>query len=211
MVFNLAEDVEVVNLHAIAGEYDMQERNIMLAKLPVLLRNQQKSGYKVYLDTGFVRLRHDDPLQRQLRDRPEIAKWLRNVDFRRALSLGVDRDQLNEAFWLGMGTPGSIVPDDDNIYNPGPEYRKLWSVYDPKQANALLDKIGLGKRDADGYRLRSDGKGRLRLIWNTLVGQIIPHTQIAQWCASNGRRLVLTLMSSKSSETWLKKRPPATR
>ena len=29
-------------------------------------------------------------------DDPEIAKWITNRDFRRALSLGVDRDDLNE-------------------------------------------------------------------------------------------------------------------
>ena len=34
---------------------------------------------------------------------PEIGKWLTNVDFRRALSLGIDRDQINEAFFLGLG------------------------------------------------------------------------------------------------------------
>ena len=51
---------------------------------------------------------------------PEIAKWLNNADFRRALSLGIDRDQINETFWLGTGTPGSVVPGDANKYNPGP-------------------------------------------------------------------------------------------
>src|SRR5690348_5134462 len=39
---------------------------------------------------------------------PEIGKLLRNRDFRHALALGIDRDQLNETFWRGIGTPGSI-------------------------------------------------------------------------------------------------------
>ena len=57
----------------------------------------------------------------------EIAKWIRNKDFRHALSLGIDRDQLNETFWLGVGTPGSIAPAEATLYSPGPEYRaKLW-------------------------------------------------------------------------------------
>ena len=90
---------------------------------------------------------------------PEIAKWFTNVDFRRALALGIDRDQLNEAFWLGLGTPSSACRPDDNPYSPGPEYRTLWHVHDPTKANEMLDRIGLDKKDGEGYRLRTDGKG----------------------------------------------------
>ena len=38
------------------------------------------------------------------------------------------------------------------------------------EANAMLDALGLDKKDAEGYRLRSDGKGRLRLEIQTIVG-----------------------------------------
>ena len=51
---------------------------------------------------------------------PEIGKWFNTADFRRALALGIDRDQINETFWLGTGTPSSVVPADGNKYNPGP-------------------------------------------------------------------------------------------
>ena len=111
---------------------------------------------------------------------PEIAKWINTADFRRALALGIDREQINETFWLGTGTPSSVVPADHNKYNPGPEYRTLWATYDPKKANEMLDKIGLDKKDAEGYRLRSDGKGRLRLEITTLGGQFLQFTQIAE-------------------------------
>ena len=43
----LAENLEVLNLRAIAGEYDFQERHIDIGKLPVFLENQQKGNYKV--------------------------------------------------------------------------------------------------------------------------------------------------------------------
>src|SRR5437870_13364290 len=92
----------------------------------------------------------------------EIAKWMNTTDFRRALSMGIDRDQINETFWLGTGTPGSVVPVDTNKYNPGPQYRKLWSTLDLKKANEMLDKLGLAKKDAEGYRQRAAGKDRPR-------------------------------------------------
>ena len=46
----LAENLEVLNLRAIAGEYDSQERHIDIGKLPVFLENQQKGNYTVQLD-----------------------------------------------------------------------------------------------------------------------------------------------------------------
>ena len=48
----LAENLEVVNLRAIAGEYDMQSRHLDIGKLPVFLENQQKGNYKMALDIG---------------------------------------------------------------------------------------------------------------------------------------------------------------
>ena len=52
IVMTLAENLEVLNLRAVAGEYDWQSRHIQLPKLPVLLENQKKGNYKVYLDPG---------------------------------------------------------------------------------------------------------------------------------------------------------------
>jgi hypothetical protein len=52
VTLTLAENLEVINLRAIAGEYDFQQRHIDLGKLPVFLENQAKGNYKVYLDPG---------------------------------------------------------------------------------------------------------------------------------------------------------------
>ncbi len=120
---------------------------------------------------------------------PEVAKWLHTRDFRRALAMGIDRDQLNETFWVGVGTAGSIAPSETLPYSPGPEWRKKWSTLDVKQANALLDKIGLDKKDGEGYRLRTDGKGRLRLELQTSAGAFVPHTQIAEMIKEQWKKI----------------------
>ena len=160
---SLAENLEVLNLRAIAGEYDMQERHIDLAKLPVIIDNQEKGNYKVHLDLAFNGSDATVHTNQSYKADPEIAKWLTNVDFRRALSMGIDRDQLNETFWLGVGKPGSTVPAESSPYNPGAEWRDKWSKLDIEQANALLDKAGLTKKDSEGFRLRTDNGERLRL------------------------------------------------
>src|SRR3989442_1350605 len=122
----LAGNLEVLKLRAVPGEDDLPQRHIQLGKLPVFIENQARGGYKVYLDPGDYggdmiikfNLNYDAD--------PEIAKWFNTADFRRALALGIDRDQINETFWLGTGTPSSVVPADNNKYNPGPQYRKMW-------------------------------------------------------------------------------------
>ena len=157
-----SENVEVMNLRAVAGEFDMQDRDILTNKLPVLVDNAQRSGYHIVLNpSGSV----DFGLRVNLayEDDPELGELIRTTDFRRALSLGIDRGQINEAFYLGTSTPTANVPADDNIYFPGKEYRTLWATYDVAKANQLLDGIGLTKKDADGYRLRKDGSRRIVL------------------------------------------------
>ena len=193
VVLTLAENLEVLNLRVVAGEYDYASRHVDLGKLPVFIENQQKGGYKVYLDPGDYggdmiikfNLNYDAD--------PEIGKWFNTADFRRALALGIDRDQINETFWLGTGTPSSVVPADGNKYNPGPQYRKMWATLDIKKANEMLDKLGLAKKDSDGYRLRADGKGRLRIEIMTLGGQFVQYTQIAEMIREQWKKIGIDL------------------
>jgi peptide/nickel transport system substrate-binding protein len=208
VVLTLAENLEVLNLRAIAGEYDYASRHVDLGKLPVLLENQQKGNYKVHLDPGDYcdliikfNLNYDAD--------PEIGKWFNTADFRRALSLGIDRDQINETFWLGTGTPGSVVPVDSNKYNPGPQYRKLWATLDIKKANEMLDKLGLAKKDAEGYRLRADGKGRLRIEIMTLGGQFVQYTQISEMIREQWKKIGIDLTVQEVERSLALKRTAA--
>ncbi len=175
----LAEDLEVLNLRAIAGEYDYQARHISLANLPVLLENAEEVGYNVYLDPA----QHgaDGAFQFNLSYEADayIGDLIRNTDFRRALSLAVDRGQINEIIFLGVGVEGSAVVAESSIYNPGLEWRDRWSVYDPDQANEMLDAIGLTERDDEGYRLRADNGERI-VIELPAVPAFIQFTQLAE-------------------------------
>lgn len=175
----LAENLEVLNLRAIAGEYDFQARHISLANLPVLLENAEAVGYTVYLDPA----QHgaDGAFQFNLSydADPEIAKWIKNTDFRRALSLAVDRDQINEIIFLGIGVPGSAAVAESSVCNPGPEWREKWATYDPELANQMLDEIGLTERDAEGFRLRTDNGERL-IIELPTIPAFIQFTQLAE-------------------------------
>jgi peptide/nickel transport system substrate-binding protein len=185
----LAENLEIANLRAIAGEYDLQTRHLDLQKLPVFVQNQQRGNYAVRLDPTAGAAATALHVNQTFVADPEVAKWLTNRDFRRALSMGIDRDQLNEAFFLGIGTAGSLAPEDGAPDSPGPEWRTKWSTHDPKQASALLDKIGLDKKDGEGYRLRTDGKGRLRIEITTVGAAFLPWTAQMEMVAQQWKQI----------------------
>jgi peptide/nickel transport system substrate-binding protein len=151
-----AESVKVMNERAAAGEYDFQS-NVFAQLLPTLKENEAKGRYRVFLspnegNTAGIRLNlayEADPI---------IGDLIRTVEFRRALAIAIDRDEISEAFFSGMAPPNSIAPYEGDPYFPGPEYRTRWATTDVGEANRLLDEIGLDDRDPDGYRLRSDGE-----------------------------------------------------
>ena len=166
--FTLAENLEVINLRAMAGEYDEQERHIDLGKLPVLLDNQEKGNYKVHLDLGFAGSDFMFHVNQSYTGDAEIRKWLTNADFRRALSLGIDRDQLNETFWLGVGTPGSPAPGETHAAKSRP---------------GMAQEVVGARRGAGQCTARQDRPGQEGRGWLPA-----PHRQWRNDCASRSSR-----------------------
>jgi peptide/nickel transport system substrate-binding protein len=183
IIMRNAEDLEVITLRAIAGEIDKQGRHMDISALPVFLENQEDGDYTVRLDRGLYGSDANLNLNISYRGDDEIADLFNTRDFRRALSMGIQRDQLNEALWLGLGTPGSPVPADHLPQNPGAEWRERWSTFDPDQANELLDSIGLDERDDEGYRLRRDNGERLRIQTVAVGGAFIDWPAVGEMVA----------------------------
>jgi peptide/nickel transport system substrate-binding protein len=190
LAYNLVEDLEVASLKALSGELDIQARHVLLDKLPVLIENQQKGNYRVQLARGLTGSDSGFYVQQNFDADAEIAKWLKNKEFRIALSLGMEREQLNEAFWLGLGDPGSISPDPNIATSPGPEWRKHNSVFDRAKANALLDGIGLTAKDSQGCRLRTDGQGPLIMEVTANDNNILDNVGMAQMVAEQWKKNV---------------------
>jgi peptide/nickel transport system substrate-binding protein len=186
---------DVMALKTTAGELDFMELQFTTAQLPVLVQNQDKGNYKVYLDPGQagvgiqLNLAYDED--------PVLGELYRNVDFRRALSMAIDRDQVNETFFLGTGIAGSMAPAPENKYYPGDEWRKKWATLDTAQANQLLDKIGLTQKDAEGYRLRKDGK-RLVLAFMA-TDRIIDQAQFGEALKGYLRKIGVDLTIENTS------------
>ena len=84
---------------------------------------------------------------------------------RRALSLAINRHEINQVMYYGLGIEGNntVLPDSP-LFEP--KYRDEWAYYDPELANKLMDEIGLTEFDDDDYRLMADGR-RLEIIVET--------------------------------------------
>jgi len=81
----------------------------------------------------------------------------RDVRFRRALSLGIDRDELNEVIYIGLAKPSNnTIMRRSELFKPA--YASTWATYDPVLANRLLDQCGLLKRNDEGIRLLPNGR-----------------------------------------------------
>jgi peptide/nickel transport system substrate-binding protein len=174
-----AGNSDVLTSRAVAGSYTFQERGLALPSLPVLLKNQERGDYKLY------RAPNDD-LNAKIRINLAYEKdkvlgdLLRNVNFRRALSLGIDRKEINETFLLGAGTPTAAMVGDRNKYFPGPAWRTKWATHDVKQANKLLDDMGLQRKDGQGFRLRPGDNQHIQLEFQTVTNAIADFSAISE-------------------------------
>ena len=156
-------EAKLIPAQAAAGEADLQAHGLTLGDFTLLKRAEAGAGIAVDLwpiGRGaqlalYPNLNAADPVWRKL---------LRDVRFRRALSLAVDRDEINKIVYQGLALPGAntLLPSSP-LYRVA--LREAWSRYDPKAAAALLDDLGLD-RGADGLRRLPDGR-TLSLIVET--------------------------------------------
>ena len=147
----------LVAAKANAAEVDLQARGLSFKDISILKKGEKDSGkYKTLLWANGVasqiviypNLNFADPVWR---------KVLRDVRFRRALSMSIDRRMINRALYFGLAVEGAMTALPSSPFFD-PENRSAWAQYDLKAANAMLDEMGLNQRRADGIRLLPDGR-----------------------------------------------------
>ena len=156
--FTFFADIQALNLAAIAGEFDMQERHIQMTNYPVFKENEKSGKYRVITWPTFGGADAVVAFNTSYKADPELGKLFATKDFRVALSHAINRDQIKESVFLGLGEPRQGVPAPWHPYFPGDEWAKKYTQYKPDEANKLLDGIGLSKKDAQGIRLLPNGK-----------------------------------------------------
>ncbi len=182
-------DNEVRLLSIINGEVDYKAQSLQLASAPALLDGQAGGNYTVDLRPeitlgvfGF-NVTHEDEGKRAV---------FGDVRFREAMSVAINRDELNEVGFFGQGTPQQYIG-----FSPKPEFvSDKWQTYktefDKSAAMALLDQVGLKDTDGDGFREMPNGdKLVLNLNFSTqgIAGQTVE--LVSQYWADVGVQSVV--------------------
>lgn len=150
-----ANDKQVRQLKLINGEVDYKVQSLDLTMAPLLLENQEKGNYTVELKpmisfpTFSFNVTSADLEKRKVFD---------DVRFRKAMSIAINRDEINQVAYFGQGTPRQYIafsPRPDFI---DPKWENYATKYDPAKAKALLDEVGLKDTDGDGFRELPNGK-----------------------------------------------------
>lgn len=147
-------DNEVRILKLVNGEIDYKSQSVRLESAPILLENQESGGYKIQLKPTVgmpafsFNFTSEDMAKREL---------FNNFDFRQAMSVAINRDEINEIAYYGQGTPSQIVPMNPAPDFVDPKWASFKAEYDPDAARALLDGIGMLDTDGDGFRELPNG------------------------------------------------------
>jgi len=188
-----------------AGEVELQSRGVTFNNYTLLKRGEERNGYQVRLwkqSRGsqvalYPNLNTTDP---------EFRDLVRDVRFRRALSLGIDRHEINQVIYYGLGKPSAntLLPDSP-LHKP--EHATKWATFDIKRANALLDELKLTERDSRGIRLMSDGRA-LEIIVET-AGEDAEHSDVLELIRDSWARIGVALFIKPQTREVLRKRVKA--
>ncbi len=159
-------DEEAKALKIVSGEYDYIDWFMSIKDYSVFMEGAEKGGY--YVGLANDKYRGGNPsyvISQNYTEDPAVGDILRDVRFRRALSLAINREEFNEIFAFGKATPRqATVSPICSFYKE--EWGKSYADYDPETANQFLDEMGMDKWDKDGFRLRPDGEPFLLIILN---------------------------------------------
>ncbi len=168
-----ANDNEVRILKLVNAEADYKSQSLQLPSAPMLLENQEAGDFTIYLKpeitvpTFAFNVTSEDPGKREV---------FGDLRFRKAMSVAMDRDEINEIAFFGLGTPRQYIG-----FSPKPDFiDDKWLTYytefDPDMANALLDEIGMVDTDGDGFRELPNGEKiviNLQFATQGIAGQIV--------------------------------------
>lgn len=213
IVVKISSNDQVLAMNTIAGEFDFQWRRLDFKDYPLLKENEKRQDYQLltwpqdrcsdvalYINYNSIH--------------PTIGPLLAERKFRIALSLAINRDELNLLFYKNVGVPRQATAAEATPFYV-PEYAKAYAQYNIQQANKLLDELGLIARDKNGLRVDREGKAILLLIESIASGNTVDLLQIVaeHWQAIGIRAEVkivegsLLKIRTRSSEVMIQAAP----
>ena len=187
-------DGKLIPAKAGAGESDLQSRSIYFNNFTFLKANEERNEYVTYLWRTakgahlalYPNLNINDPVWREV---------FRDSRFRRALSLAIDRNLVNQTLYYGLAIEGNntVLPASPLFL---PEYQTAWTEYDIETANRFLDEMGLTERNGAGTRLLPDGRA-MDIIVET-AGEETEQTDVLELVRDGWAEIGIRLFSKPS-------------
>jgi peptide/nickel transport system substrate-binding protein len=201
VIVNVTDD-KLIPARTGAGAIDLQARYLRFDNYTFLKQSEARNQYHVYLWEKAIGSQVALYPNLNVAD-PVWQKLMRDVRFRRALSLGIDRRELNEVVYFGLGevSANTVLPRSE-LFRP--QFRRAWASFDLVQANALLDQIGLTQRNDDGLRVLPDGRP-MELSVDT-SGESTEETDVLELIRDNWRKLGIALFPRPSQREVFRKR-----
>jgi len=196
------DNKEMMAAKASTGQVVLAGRQLMTADIPLFKRLEKKNGYSTYIwprcygsDVVFqININHPDERKRQI---------FQDVRFRRAMSLAINRDEINDIIYYGRAIPRQLTVVPSSAYFE-PEFPRAYAEFDPQRAGALLDEIGLLDRDDDGRREGPDGEP-LNIILEYGIGET-PKQSTVELAVAHWREVGLHISYKQLSGTLLSTR-----
>ncbi len=186
--FIVMQDRETMTLKWIAGETSYQGMRTVLADYPVYQENAAKAGYEVRLYRLQTTSRHTYAFNMTTKD-PAYRKLFEDVRFREAMSLAINRDEINKLFYFGKGVIHQATIDDNaSFYEDW--MGSYMTEYNPARAIQLLDEMGL-KKGKEGLRTLPNGTEiAITLIWAEAAGPARVLELVSDYWAKIGVRVI---------------------
>jgi len=194
-------DSKIIPAKTGAGESDLQARYLRFDNYTFLKAGEERNHYNVWLwRTGpgsqlalYPNLNANDEVWRSL---------MRDLRFRRALSLAVNRHEINQVIYFGLAIEGqnTLLPQSP-LFEP--KLRSAWARFDVHEANRLLDLIGLSQ-GSDGFRQLPDGRPLEIIVENS--GESTEQSDVLELIRDSWRRVGIKLFAKPSQLTLFRRR-----
>ena len=149
-------DKQVAILSMMQGKIDIGGRMMNPDEFPLYMENRDDGDFRVlqWQGTKMARvgyqfnLMHPEPVKRQV---------FSDIRFRRAMSVAIDRNAINEFAFQGLATPQAFTIDPGASFFD-PAWAQAYANFDPDQAKRWLAEVGLKDTNGDGTLEGPDGK-----------------------------------------------------
>ncbi len=185
-----------------AGEVDLQARYISFGNYTFLKQAAKRNDYDVRLwrraygsqVSLYPNLNAKDPVWRSL---------FRERQFRRALSLAINRHEINQVIFYGLALPVcDIALPQSPLFSE--DCRNPWVAFDLDQANRMLDEMGLTQRNDRGIRLLPDGRPMEIVIES--AGESTEQTDVLALISDSWREIGIRLFTKSLQRDLLRTR-----